>query len=142
MATEKRNEYGHVRHGEDGKVTIFTEKGWTDYPSSAKELVEFAKLHGWTIKSNGLPTRSNRDGDIIVAVILVRRPDADGDGFEVRVPWICEKTTFRIGRPLYKTNRHGWTDTASTLRDVQRIIFSNPVRQITSAGAKVTTRSH
>ena len=135
MAVEKRNEYGHVRHGEDGKITIFTEKGWTEYPNSATELIEFAGRHGWTVASNGLPVRSNSDGDIIVAVFLTRPQDDHGDAYAVRVPWICEKTTFRLGRPLYKTNRHGWTDTASTLRDVQRIIFENPVRQTLSAAS-------
>jgi hypothetical protein len=142
MPIESRNRYGQVRKDVYGKVTIFTEKGWTDYPPSARALIESAQLHGWTIKSDGLPTRTNADGDVIVAVLLVRLPDIDGGGFEIRVPWICEKTVFRIGRPLYQTDRHGWTDTASTLKDVQRIIFENPVRQSTTAGSVVTTRSH
>jgi hypothetical protein len=133
MAVEKRNEYGHVRTDDDGNVTIFTEKGWTEYPPSATELIEFAGRHGWTVASNGLPVRSNSDGDIIVAVILIRPQDDHGDAYTMRVPWICEKTTFRIGRPLYKTNRHGWTDTASTLRDVQRIIFENQVKAVEPA---------
>lgn len=115
----QRNEYGQVRRLA-GKVTIFTEKGWTPYPKGAAELIEFATGHGWKIESDGLPVRTNRHGDLIIAVILY------SPRYIVRVPWVCQHTTFRLGPVLGKPHGGPWRDLKSVAA-VQRLITENAV---------------
>lgn len=113
----QRNTYGDLRE-KDGKTLIFTEKGWTAYPKGALDLIAFAGQHGWTVESNGLPVRTNTDGDLIVAVILSRPAGTTLDGkpslgYTLRVPWVCQHTTFRVGSIVLKAHRRGWRDVSS-----------------------------
>ncbi len=113
----QRNTYGDVRETDSGK-TIFTEKGWTPYPKGAADLIAFARERGWTVISDGLPVRTNADGDLIVAVLLTRSagPTLDGKtslGYTLRVPWVCQHTTFRVGSIVVKAHRRGWRDIPS-----------------------------
>lgn len=110
-----RNEYGKVRISTDGRTRIFTEKGWTEYPKRARDLIEFAKGHGWSIASDGLPVRTNADGDLIIAVVLT------SPLFVVRVPWVCEHTTFRLGIVLGRLHDGPWRDLKSVAA-VERLI--------------------
>lgn len=132
----KSNRYGDLREDGIGGYQIFTEKGWTAYPRGASEIMSFAVNHGWTVISNGLPTRSNMDGDVIVAVRLRRPPGyrpggLSSPGFEVRVPWVCEHTTFRLGTILYKPIRRGWREHKS-LTALQVMISEHSVPKIGS----------
>jgi hypothetical protein len=125
MAVQAQNAYGKTRVKE-GKTEIFTEKGWTAYPKNAVELIEFAREHGWHVASDGLPVRTNVDSDLIVAVVLVRPADDNSAGFTLRVPWVCEHTTFHIGKIVYKPARRGWKE-LPMLRDAYRFISENKV---------------
>lgn len=125
MAVKAQNVYGKTRIKED-KIEIFTEKGWTPYPKNAVELVEFATERGWKVVSDGLPVRTNVDSDLIVAVMLVRPADKNTAGYTLRVPWVCEHTTFHIGKIMYKPARRGWRE-LPMLRDAHRFISDNAV---------------
>lgn len=112
------NRYGDLRDDGIGGYQIFTEKGWTPYPKGATEIISFAVSNGWEVISNGLPCRSNVDGDVIVAVRLRRSPGwrpggQSSPGFEIRVPWICEHTAFRLGPIMVKPLRRGWREVKS-----------------------------
>ncbi len=112
------NRFGDLRDDGIGGYQIFTEKGWTPYPKGASEIISYAVSYGWDVISNGLPCRSNGDGDVIVAVRLRRPPGwrpggLSSPGFEVRVPWVCEHTAFRVGTIVFKPIRRGWRELKS-----------------------------
>lgn len=132
MATKQiqRNAYGDLRRAA-GEIQIFTEKGWTSYPKAATELIELAKRHGWTIKSPGLPVRTNADGDLIIAVLLwrpagLRNGGEQSPGFDLRVPWVCQHTVFRLGTIVVKPVRRTWREVPS-LTAAQTLIREHSV---------------
>lgn len=123
MPVEAKNAFGLTRE-KNGKVEIFTEKGWTPYPPHAVALIEFATEHGWTLASDGLPVRTNMDSDLIIAVVLVR-PDTDNSaGYTLRVPWVCEHTTFHVGEIVVKPSGGSWRK-LPMLRDALKFIRDN-----------------
>ena len=124
MAVTKRT-YGMTRTN-DGKPEIMTEKGWTPYPKRAAELIEFAEDHGWVVASDGLPVRINSDSDLIIAIMLIRPADETMPGFTLRAPWVCEHTSFHIGKVMYRAPRRGWRE-LPMLRDVHSFIRENKV---------------
>lgn len=125
VRADKRN-YGDVRY-QDGAIHIYNEKGWALYPPHATELIEFAQDRGWLLVSNGLPVRTNSDGDLIIAVTLMRLPDEHLTGISMRVSWVCEHTTFHIGKILYRVTRRPWRE-LRMLREARNFIHEHRAR--------------
>jgi hypothetical protein len=129
---------------ENGRTLVFNGRDWTWFPSTALDLIKFARLHRWgftlTIEPKYEYAGRNAEGDkmhrtSVKIILLVGRepgetkPPANvSKGFTYRLVWDTSRTgLFELVSAYRRTSTHPqWTEPGS-ISEIRPIISRFPV---------------
>jgi hypothetical protein len=128
---------------ENGCALIYTGRDWAWFPTTASDLIKFARMHGWKTKTTVEPKYTeagrNAEGDKLIRtevkiVLLIGRESGattnrrESKGYLYRLVWDTSRTGVF---DLVSWNRRTTTDTRwvqlGSIAEIRPIIARNPV---------------
>jgi hypothetical protein len=128
---------------ENGRALVYTGRDWAWFPTTASDLIKFARLHGWKTKVTIAPKYTeagrNAEGDKLIRtevkiVLLIGREPGEtknrrqSRGYLYRLVWDTSRTgVFDLVSWYRRTTANPqWVEIGS-ISEIRPIIAQNPV---------------
>lgn len=123
---------------ENGRTLVYTGRDWSWFPSTASDLIVFARMHRWgtrvTIEPKYIEAGRNAEGDKIVrtevkiVLMIGREPSKTAKGFVYRLTWDTAKNGIfdLVACHRRTTSDPQWCEVGS-IAEIRPIIARNPV---------------
>lgn len=123
---------------EDGRTLVYTGRDWAWFPSTASDLIVFARKHGWgtrvTIEPKYIEAGRNAEGDKIVrtevkiVLLIGREPSVTTKGYLYRLAWdTCKNGIFDLVSWHRRTTSDPQWSEIGSIAEIRPIIARNPV---------------